>query len=232
MKITDAIQSKTLPLGLLIKAINNGEIFVRALVVHMITDLVEFINAGKTMNQDQIAQTAAMIITDYNWLKVEDMKVCFTNGKRGHYGQLYDRLDGQIIFQWLNQYSTDRANESLRLNDLKRKELENPKITPEEINPEGQKKVIEILSQYSKKKDIRVEVKPREKTEQEKLIQRFMRQFDKIWLRKGIENPGGKFIHMYGIKGKDGITPYINLVEYVEYKLKQHNRLKNDKTGI
>lgn len=226
MKITEAIQSKTPPLGLLVKAINNGEIFVRALVVHMITDLVEFINAGKTMNPDQITQTAAMIITDYNWLKVEDIKVCFTNGKRGHYGQLYDRLDGQIIFQWLNQYTTDRTNESLRLNDLKRREIENPKISPEDINPEGQKKVIEILSQYSKKVDVRVEKRPVEKTEVQKLAQRFFTQFDKIWMKRGIDTSGCRFIFMYCKKNDKGDLLPISSTQYAEYKFDQIQRIK------
>ena len=30
--------------------------------------------------------------------------------KKGYYGQIYDRLDGQIIFLWLNTYTENRFN--------------------------------------------------------------------------------------------------------------------------
>jgi len=48
-------------------------------------------------------------MTEFYWLKPEDFKLCFNNAKTGKYGQLYNRLDGSVIFEWLNNYQNERA---------------------------------------------------------------------------------------------------------------------------
>lgn len=60
------------------------------------------------MNDIQAAQTADLIIEEYYFLKPDDFKLCFTRAKKGYYGKVFDRIDGQVIFEWLNQYTNDR----------------------------------------------------------------------------------------------------------------------------
>jgi hypothetical protein len=196
---------------------------IKALLVHAITDLNQFLNFQNIMTTPQIAETAIMILNDFNALKIDDIRVCLSNGKKGYYGALFGRMDGQIIMMWLAQYSTDRTNEFLRIRDLAEKQRLNQKIDVSEINPEGQKKVIEILSQYAKKVDVRVEKPIVEKTEGQKLIQRFMSQFDKLWAKRDYEANGGRFIKRYG--------RIIGQVEYVEYKLNQIQIINKRKLG-
>jgi len=64
------------------------------------------------MNDIQAAQTADLIIDEYYFFKPDDFKLCFTRAKKGLYGKVYDRIDGQIIFDWLNSYCKDRLNEA------------------------------------------------------------------------------------------------------------------------
>lgn len=87
----------------------------RALITHMLIDLVKFLNVGKTMNAEQVAQTAEIIMYDYAYLKVEDFKLCFNNVKKGRYGKTYDRIDGQVILDFLNTYVDDRIREADQL---------------------------------------------------------------------------------------------------------------------
>lgn len=219
MKITDAIASNTPALGILTKVINNGDIFVKALITTALVDLVKSLNVGKSMNVPQIAETAELILIDFNALKIEDIRVCFTNGKKGHYGQLFDRLDGQIIMMWLSQYSTDRTNEFLRIKDFNEKQdILNIKKRDEILFT---KPVLEALKNSIKNVDAskKIEKPFREKSAYEKLIQRFMTQFDKIWYKKDYEANGARFIFRYG-------KP-ITQVEYIEYKIKQHDRIMN-----
>lgn len=60
------------------------------------------------MGAVQVASTADLIIEEYYFLKPDDFKLCFTRAKKGYYGKVFDRIDGQVIFEWLNQYTNDR----------------------------------------------------------------------------------------------------------------------------
>lgn len=88
---------------------NVGEIKTRALVIYAISDLSEFLNVNGTMNAMQIGQTAQFILDDYSWLTIDDMKLCFNLAKKGAFGQVYGRLDGQVILAWFRQYETQRV---------------------------------------------------------------------------------------------------------------------------
>lgn len=85
-----------------------GELHLRAFMVKVLNDLLDFFNIGKTMGAVQVASTADLIIEEYYFLKPDDFKLCFTRAKKGYYGKVFDRIDGQVIFEWLNQYTNDR----------------------------------------------------------------------------------------------------------------------------
>lgn len=79
-------------------------------MVYILTDTIQMINVGKSMNDVQIARTADLILDEYYYLKPDDFKMCFNNAIIGKYGKSYDRIDVQVICDWLNQYCNDRAN--------------------------------------------------------------------------------------------------------------------------
>ncbi|MDR2970097.1 MAG: hypothetical protein LBV32_10925 [Tannerellaceae bacterium] len=87
-----------------------GEAHLRAFIVKVLNDLIDFFNVGKTMGAYQVAQTADLIIDEYSLLKPDDLKLCFNNAKAGKYGKVYDRIDGQVIMEWLRVYRTERCN--------------------------------------------------------------------------------------------------------------------------
>lgn len=96
-----------------------GETHLRAFMVKILNDLLDYFSVGKSMGAVQMAQTADLIIDEYFFLKPDDFKLCFSNAKKGIYGKVYDRIDGQVIFEWLNAYNRDRAleAESLSINE-------------------------------------------------------------------------------------------------------------------
>lgn len=61
------------------------------------------------MGQEQLVQTIQLIIEDFYYFNIEDFKLCFNNAKRGRYGKVYDRLDGNVIYEWLETYSKERV---------------------------------------------------------------------------------------------------------------------------
>lgn len=104
----DAIKSPSPPLATIKHEL--GEQALIALLTLMIADAVEFFNVGKSMTGEQIVQTSKLIFKDYFYLKPDDFKLCFDNAKRGKYGTMYDRMDGAVVFSWLEKYSESRLN--------------------------------------------------------------------------------------------------------------------------
>ena len=87
-----------------------GEEAVLGFLKLHILDLRVFLNIGKTMSDAQTEQTALFILDEYPQLTIADIKLFFNKIKKGHYGQIYDRLDGQLILIWLNKYFEERCD--------------------------------------------------------------------------------------------------------------------------
>lgn len=213
-----------MPIGRLQSALKNGETVAKAAIVYAITDLAMFLNLGKERNMTvpQIAQTAEMVLQKYNYLKLDDLKLCFNNAKQGVYGKIYDRLDGQVIFEFLNAYSDSRAVEAERLNllvhDRQKKDLVDSDKVPEENRPtaeqwKGLKDNLKMLAESKKPQKA-----PVEKTETEKMIQKYLTDFQTLWIKNGFEVSGVKFVMVRFQR--------MNQVEYTEFKLKRFLGLK------
>lgn len=88
-----------------------GLTLARAITVIMITDVCLFFNTGQNMNQDQIADLADILMEEHYWLKIDDFKLCFNNGKKGRYGEVF-RIDGGVLLSWIEKYIKDRLNDA------------------------------------------------------------------------------------------------------------------------
>ena len=94
----------------------TGTEFLRSFLTLIISDVVEFFSVGKSMNEKQILQTSDLIAEEYYYFKPEDFKLCFNRAKKGRYGKQYDRLDGGVIFEWLQLYSQERSERAWEIN--------------------------------------------------------------------------------------------------------------------
>lgn len=112
--LTDAINSISTPIAVYKKF--EGETKARALMVLILSDLVNFFNVGKRMNDVQIAQTADLILDNFYYFNIEDFKLCFNSAKSGYFGKVYDRIDGMVIMDWLKQYENERAENCFNTN--------------------------------------------------------------------------------------------------------------------
>ena len=82
-----------------------GETKSRAAVVFLLADALEFFNATETMSDVQVAITVDLIMEEYPYLKMDDLKLCFKNAMKMKYGRIYNRIDGQVIMSWLREYN-------------------------------------------------------------------------------------------------------------------------------
>lgn len=88
-----------------------GEMTAKAIVAMILTDTALMFNTGQNMNQDQIVNLTEIILEDYYYMKLDDLKLCFKNAMKGKYGQTY-RMDASVILGWLEKYTEERLNEA------------------------------------------------------------------------------------------------------------------------
>ena len=129
--LTDAINS--ISPGLSVYRKHAGETKSRALVVLILADLVKFFNVGKAMNDVQMAQTADLIFDEFYYLNIEDFKLCFNMAKSGKFGKVYDRMDGQVIMDWLSTYENMRIETSISDGDAKHRNIKAQEIAAKSI---------------------------------------------------------------------------------------------------
>lgn len=74
----------------------------------LIIDLDESFNIGKGLSVPQIEHLSISIVQRMGSLTLDDIALCFYRAKCGDYGQVYDRLDLNVINTWLNRYLNER----------------------------------------------------------------------------------------------------------------------------
>lgn len=107
-EVSEAIETKTPSLATINKKF--GEDFTQAYIEGWIVNLREFLNVGKKMNDLQTQETAVLIMQQYHAVTIADINLIFKRAKLGQWGQIYDRLDGQVILSWFEQYFRQRCN--------------------------------------------------------------------------------------------------------------------------
>lgn len=87
----------------------HGEAQLLSCIALWIDDVQKFLNIAAKMNAAQIAETCTMILDDFYAINLADVRLVMSRAKRGEYGQLYGRIDGQIIYRWFAEYFEERC---------------------------------------------------------------------------------------------------------------------------
>lgn len=96
-----------------------GEDKVSALISGYIVSAIEFFNID-VMSADLILQTTQLIIESHKGtLTIPDIHLFFKCVKRGDYGGVGNRIDGQKILMWLQRYIDERGNIAAQINESK-----------------------------------------------------------------------------------------------------------------
>ena len=120
----DEILTSNLPsLGAIKKKFGND--FIQAYIEGWIVNLREFLNLGNGMNDLQTRETAMIIVDEFYNLNLADINFIFKNAKFGRYGQLYSRLDGQIIVSWFDEHFNKRCKAAAELSILESDKFKN-----------------------------------------------------------------------------------------------------------
>lgn len=191
----------------------------KALLSMIIIETVDFFNVGKTMSDRQIAQTIDLIMEDYFEYKPDFFVLCFNRAKKGAYGKSFDRIDGQIIFEWLAQFEYEYLSEieEGRAKEKKLREkgdyltnvpvIDDPRNTPVPM-PDYVK---ETLLNMTKNKIM--PAKQVALTQEQILAEDYRKDFAEIQsLNKA--RPDELFVYFYGMPGRA-----MNIREYFEFRI-------------
>jgi len=191
---------------------------VKSLLVLMIVEALDFLSVGKSMGASQINTTADLILENMSIYKPDYFALCFKNAKMGAYGKQYDRMDGQIIFEWLNQFNKDYCAEieQARINETKRLNAK-PIGIPDPVTSIGEPKGVpmpeyfkETIAGMGKKE---VVLKLYEVSEEQKQINSYVKEFNAIHDEQGLSD-GKRFIN-YGGR-------MIDVAEYIQIRVENN----------
>lgn len=188
-----------------------GELVVKTVLIEALSDLVMFFNVGKTMNAPQIIQTVELILQQYWYLRLSEFKYCFNKAKVGAYGKLYDRIDGAVIFEWIEMYLSERKDAIIDANVMKNNEFKKDTSIIEALNDKGVK-----FNHFRKPLNKNFDSI---QSDREKVIQDAFKEFDKLYLTNEVSSNGSRLINYDG--------KIYGMVEFSELRLKEFDD-KND----
>lgn len=110
VRIEDVFNSPMLSLVEIKKESNEN--FLRALMVKWLNGFLRFYSTNGTMDEMQVADTINLILEEYPHYSQEDLKLFFNMAKKGRFGQIYGRIDGEVIMRWLKEYNHMRCTEA------------------------------------------------------------------------------------------------------------------------
>jgi hypothetical protein len=118
-KITDLVQSQGEPVIMLILAV-------------MVRDFCASMNVVRNMNEEQILETAAMLLEEAGNFRLEDYAVMFAMAKKGQLFEIRDRIDLQVITALANEYYARRRDAKLAMEEqhIERLEAQKPVHRP------------------------------------------------------------------------------------------------------
>lgn len=120
-RISDVFDSPVPSVATIVK--NYGLNVARAALVFPLSELLDFFNVENTMSDAQVAFTINLLVEEYPYLKLDDYKMCFRKVMLGHYGKVYNRIDGQMILGWIHTYVRERAAAADEISYNEHKEL-------------------------------------------------------------------------------------------------------------
>jgi hypothetical protein len=204
LTIRDSLYS---PVGNLLKIKRiNGDNYCKALVVKLVSDVCRFFNFNRNLNEEQMVQTVNLVIECYPDFTIEDFVRCFKGMKTGKYGKFYEGMDGAKILNCLESYGIERDNEII---EFRRNQSNEQKKSDKYMFNDL---ILPVLKNVSSKiEEKKIDVKVREKTESEILIQEWFKLFDKIhYKQEGKHDSCGLRMVEYNNKIVD-INKFINL---------------------
>jgi hypothetical protein len=97
----------------------KGQQAAVGVLVAMMDNCQQYFNLQQPMQPMQLALTAELIMEDYYYVRVDEFQLCFRMAMKGEFGPLYNRIDGQVFFEWIKKYMNKRGQITERIQQEK-----------------------------------------------------------------------------------------------------------------
>lgn len=122
----------------------HGKKTMLVILTLMVKDFCGSINVVRNMNEDQMIETAAMLLDESENFRLEDYLVMFNLAKKGELFKIFDHLDIQVVTQILDAYWQRRnaaGKKAVENQEATLKEIGNTTRSIEFLHPEDKKLV-------------------------------------------------------------------------------------------
>lgn len=143
--------------------------------------MVNTINVTMNMNAMQIAMCANAICESKWTLRLDDIQLCLERGVMGQYGELFNRMDQMVVFEWFRKYEIERSQEIAKKRDANHAN----NIYEVWQSPVLNNILHEVTSKLTHREIVKEEYKPREKNAGELWAAEVQRDFDELYRQNG-----------------------------------------------
>lgn len=189
-------------------------------IVLIISSVVAKLNIDHNMTGTQIAYCAEAITNSmdanvYN-LSLDELNTCFELGLSGEYGEIYNRMDQAVIFSWIKKFIEIKHNVRSKMIDAGGEQARQ-NIYEVFQNPVMENILKDVVDKL-KHKEVPVEVVPDppapEMSENDILIQSFMKDFDLLFFQSGHGNTNRHGVRFVTFEDKE-----MDVQQYVQARM-------------
>lgn len=216
--VLDVLRSPSRSLNYIKNNEVNGELIIKAIVTLKITETLDFFSVTNSMSDNQIAITVDLILDEFGSYKSDFFELCFDNAKKFHYGKNYNRIDGQIIFEWL--YACDEEYTAMAQHESSKqhKGHVDGKVRFGDYStiPENPKDIPVPMPDYVKETLYKIGTKLPEpkrelvQTEEQKRINEYVNEFNELFEFHDDHKGGKRFIPF--------CSGYVDVAEFIQLR--------------
>lgn len=159
---------------------NKGEQTALGVLVALMDECQQYFNLQQPMNAQQLMLTAELIMEEYYYLRIEELRVCFRMAMKGEFGPVYNRIDGQVFFEWIMKYMPKRQ---LITDRMKQEQQSNNNIYDIFTHQQMADALNDVVAKMESKKwhDANAQPEPNPKREQPSQLEvALMREYDAL----------------------------------------------------
>jgi hypothetical protein len=155
---------------------NKGEQTALGVLVALMDECQQYFNLQQPMNAQQLMLTAELIMEEYYYLRIEELRMCFRMAMKGEFGPVYNRIDGQVFFEWIVKYMPKRQ---LITDRMKQEQQSNNNIYEIFAHPQMNEALNDVVQKIEERK-MQEPVQEIKRDKPSELEVALMREYDEL----------------------------------------------------
>jgi hypothetical protein len=174
-------------------------------------------NTSNTFTNESITSCSLLLINRYGDWHPKELIIVLRNGLVGAYGKTFGKVNTDEVMRWAKEY-----DEVERVKHFENKDKNGShEIGWNEMDAGMLKEIFKPEDKKANAKTLNIYI-PRQRTEQEELIQIWMKEFDGIYKAQNIGKIDDNPIKFIKIKESKNETIHLSIEEYLLYRMENN----------